>query len=182
MLISERKLRKIIRQEILREHQELLVEFNLKKIVEKAPKVIPALILMLSAGAMSACDDIKSADPAELSAEKASIALGLESDPSLEISYDSADTVDGLKRISDEGKKACKDGIKYLEQNNVENPELVDQLKRSIAILNSADGQLDNGFVPKNPQAAERLVGKVNDNAESICQNLNYFIQGGYFK
>ena len=117
MLISERKLRKIIRQEILREHQELLVEFNLKKIVEKAPKAIPALILMLSAGAMSACDDIQSTTPEELSAKEASIELGLEADPSLEINYDSADTIDGLQSISDEGKKACEDGIKYLEKN-----------------------------------------------------------------
>lgn len=182
MLISERKLRKIIRQEILREHQELLVEFNLKKIVEKAPKAIPALILMLSAGAMSACDDIQSTTPEELSAKEASIELGLEADPSLEINYDSADTIDGLQSISDEGKKACEDGIKYLEKNKVKNPELLDQLKRSRDTLKKMDDLLDKQFLPKNPKKAGELVQQVNDNGKSVCKNLNDFIQSGYFK
>ena len=171
MLIKESQLRAIIREELIREHQQLMLEFSIKSIADKMPKVLPAIILMLSANAMSACNQLKDSNISDT--DQAAIEIGIMPDPNTENTHESAAQMDDIKQATSDGVKACEDIIKYMQNNDIENEPLRNQADNAIKMLKSSYKQIDKGFVPKNEEEREKLINLVTTQGRSICQNLD---------
>ena len=193
MLIKESQLRAIIREELIRENQELMLEFSIKKIADNVPKVMPALVFMITANVMTACNVLKSEEVSEAEqaaielgvlgssnqneTEQLAISLGIKVDPNLLIDESSADTIDDLRQVADDGRKYCKDGLRYMEENKIENEGLEKEFKNAITALEKVETQLDKRFLPKDQNAAKNLVKTVKTKGISICKYLNGFLK-----
>tara|TARA_A100000164_G_scaffold355947_1_gene365033 strand:- start:481 stop:1065 length:585 start_codon:yes stop_codon:yes gene_type:complete len=175
MLIKESQLRAIIRDELLREHQELMLEFSIKNFADNIPKAIPALILMLSANAMTACnvvDKLKANE--DNKAQIAKLEVDLHGDYKKYNTEDLSSITDANKvqQTADEAIKDCEEGIKRLDKLGIDNPPIKGQLEKSITTLETLKSEVDEGFMPKDEVAAKKLVKAVSQN-EKICKFFN---------
>lgn len=172
MLIKESQLRAIIREELLREHQELMLEFGLKRI---APRAIPALILMLSANAMTACNVVDKLEAnRDNKAQIAKLEVGFHGDYTKYNTEDLSSMTDAseVQQTADEAIEECEDAIERLDDLGINNPPIKGQLKKSITTLKKLKDKVKPGFMPADEKEAENLVKNVSNN-ERICSFFN---------
>lgn len=139
MLVKESQLRAIIREELIREHQELLVENFLQDLGKKGSKLLPALTLVLSANLLTACDGIKDmfggSTKAEISSQQSEKALGLVAQDfgeNVDVSVVGIQNAQEMYKQIDSSIRRAEATLKYLDNRKFKDPKDREVWKKQV--------------------------------------------------
>lgn len=171
MLIKESQLRAIIREELIREHQELLVENFLQKLGKKGSKLLPGLTLFLAFSLNTACDGVDKMlggpTQEEISARESAEAMGTIAQKfgeNVDVSVVGMQNAKEIYKQIDSSIRYAKRTLKDLDKRNFKDSKDKEawrsQILRSVTALKQLKDQVEKngGFADLDMKAQEEAL------------------------